>query len=626
MSASPPRYMDPMAPLAPTIEPTTAPQQPTVGGNAAAPSATVEAINKIHREALETSHKEIERLTQQKNEFQSKAVALELQIVELQAQVSQYKTSVEATTTKKDDATAFLDALRQLHTAINAAHAPAAAKVELPSVSSTESINLETAAKLLATLTATVSASKPTVAAPAAAPLTYIPPLQVVTAILAAPSGKAPVQASNTRWPYASVVVSANFDKAVIVEPAAVEVATTVPAVTIVPSKAKKLGWDLKKWGFSVIDAAEALKVELATEPNGGPQHGGILYHVVMGITEDAQLFAADGSQRKEEAAFASMILTIEAHYQQVPYHSSVHAADVVQSFYSLIGMVQLLPPVMTRVEFMAALIAAAGHDVGHPGKNNGYVANLHDPCSLRCGFKSVLETHHIATIFTLLQHQGCDFTLDWKKEDVEIFRSIVVDAVLGTDMAFHKDQIVELHDRIGKVLNGQLSKGFEFVATATITDAQAAIHRKVAVKELLHVADIGALGKPLEVAHPWGVRVTQEFFEQGRCEAALGLPISPLCDETKSPFAESQVGFLDFVILPFYGAIVKIFGYDKLGALTTNALANRAVYVAQCANGGASMAPAPMLDVTPLHARAAQPAPVAPKTFVQPVYASNSV
>lgn len=42
-----------------------------------------------------------------------------------------------------------------------------------------------------------------------------------------------------------------------------------------------------------------------------------------------------------------------------------------------------------------------------------------------------------------------------------------------------------------------------------------------------------------------------EEFFRQGDLERELGLPFSPLCDRNNTLVAESQIGFIEFIVEP---------------------------------------------------------------------------
>ena len=74
----------------------------------------------------------------------------------------------------------------------------------------------------------------------------------------------------------------------------------------------------------------------------------------------------------------------------------------------------------------------------------------------------------------------------------------------------------------------------------------------------LVHAADIGNPTRPFELAKQWSENITKEFFGQGDKEKALGLDVTFLCDRNTTNFAKGQVGFLSFMIDPYYGLIQK--------------------------------------------------------------------
>jgi len=46
-------------------------------------------------------------------------------------------------------------------------------------------------------------------------------------------------------------------------------------------------------------------------------------------------------------------------------------------------------------------------------------------------------------------------------------------------------------------------------------------------------------------------MQLLEEFFRQGDKERKLGLPFSPLCDRNNTLVAESQIGFIEFIVEP---------------------------------------------------------------------------
>jgi hypothetical protein len=69
----------------------------------------------------------------------------------------------------------------------------------------------------------------------------------------------------------------------------------------------------------------------------------------------------------------------------------------------------------------------------------------------------------------------------------------------------------------------------------------------------LLHSADISNPTKPQTMAVRWAENALTEFFAQGDKEKELALPVSPLCDKETTKTADSQIGFLQFVVQPTF-------------------------------------------------------------------------
>ena len=63
-----------------------------------------------------------------------------------------------------------------------------------------------------------------------------------------------------------------------------------------------------------------------------------------------------------------------------------------------------------------------------------------------------------------------------------------------------------------------------------------------------------------------------EEFYYQGDKEKELGLKCS--CDRNIVSLYKSQLGFIDYIITPFYGSFVQIF--PKLNYLKDNIEDNR--------------------------------------------------
>lgn len=86
---------------------------------------------------------------------------------------------------------------------------------------------------------------------------------------------------------------------------------------------------------------------------------------------------------RMEVSKFQTFSLKLQSSYRDndpnVRYHNSIHAADVLQSvyFYMLGAGVQDMCKA-TTFDLASLFLAAAGHDLDHPGNNNLYETKTH--------------------------------------------------------------------------------------------------------------------------------------------------------------------------------------------------------------------------------------------------------
>merc|ERR1719453_194370 len=75
----------------------------------------------------------------------------------------------------------------------------------------------------------------------------------------------------------------------------------------------------------------------------------------------------------------------------------------------------------------------------------------------------------------------------------------------------------------------------------------------------LLHSADVSNPCRTWETASAWGYKVIEEFFAQGDEERKLGIPVQFLNDRFKLNKPNSQIGFIEFMIAPFFFAQIKL-------------------------------------------------------------------
>ncbi|UYV68149.1 dnc [Cordylochernes scorpioides] len=122
-------------------------------------------------------------------------------------------------------------------------------------------------------------------------------------------------------------------------------------------------------------------------------------------------------------------LMTLEDHYQHVPYHNRTHGADVVQSAHVLL-LVPALDNVFSDLEYLALVFAAAIHDVDHPGVTNQFLVNTSDELALMYNDDSILESHSLAVAFKVLQDPSCNIFSSLTRKQYVSLRKMVIDMV----------------------------------------------------------------------------------------------------------------------------------------------------------------------------------------------------
>lgn len=165
----------------------------------------------------------------------------------------------------------------------------------------------------------------------------------------------------------------------------------------------------------------------------------------------------------------------------------------------------------------------------------------------------AVLENYHIAESSKLIMKHGLLDELS--KMELRLIRRRMIDAILATDMATHTKNINQIKSKteaykirdgenLERLQNEDLSKLYE--------------NQQMVLSFCLHCADISNPAKPFVVYRKWVSLIFEEFFEQGDREKEEGLPITVLCDRESTNIPKSQIGFINFVVIPSFQLLLN--------------------------------------------------------------------
>ncbi|KAK6464526.1 nucleotide phosphodiesterase [Scheffersomyces coipomensis] len=184
-------------------------------------------------------------------------------------------------------------------------------------------------------------------------------------------------------------------------------------------------------------------------------------------------------------------------------------------------------PNHLNHLQTLGLLIAALGHDVGHPGVTNAFMIKSLAPTSLLYNERSVLESFHssvfINKILSINWPSLLNVFTESEKQELTL-REIIISSILATDMAEHFEYI----ERLKNLKYNDFIKHNNRV--------------KLICSLLIKCADISNVTRPLRVSSQWAMVLAREFDEVNILEKkihhdeSLNLDLSQDLTYTKVP------------------------------------------------------------------------------------------
>ncbi|XP_062819327.1 dual specificity calcium/calmodulin-dependent 3',5'-cyclic nucleotide phosphodiesterase 1A isoform X3 [Anolis carolinensis] len=277
---------------------------------------------------------------------------------------------------------------------------------------------------------------------------------------------------------------------------------------------------DVDKWSFDVFALNEA---------SGGHSLKFMMYELLIRYDLVSRF-------KIPVPSLISFAETLENGYSKHrnPYHNLIHAADVTHTVHCILLLTGIMHW-LTELEILAMIFAAAIHDYEHTGTTNNFHIQTRSDVAMLYNDRSVLENHHVSAAYKIMQEDEMNILLNLSKDEWRELRTLVIEMVLSTDMSGHFQQIKTIRHTL------QETEG---------------IDKAKAMSLILHAADISHPSKTWNLHFRWTKALMEEFFQQGDKEAELGLPFSPLCDRKSTMVAQSQIGFIDFIVKPTFALL----------------------------------------------------------------------
>lgn len=277
-------------------------------------------------------------------------------------------------------------------------------------------------------------------------------------------------------------------------------------------------------------------------------------------------------STSAEEATLQRFVTAAEKEYLPNPFHSWAHAIDVLQCVVKIMRLISS-ESFLSELEQFVLLISAVSHDLGHFGVNNAFLSEVGHELALQYNDRSPLENMHCAKLYSIVAQSDSNVFAKMSKEAYREARQHSIEMILHTDMVGHQAMVKDL-----QLFYQMNSETFEFPEATGATPEEQMIFQKPDTKKLimdciLHSADVSNPCRTWEVTQTWAHACLEEFFAQGDQEKMLGIPVQFLNDRDKLNRPNSQIGFIEFMIAPFFAA--QIFLWPQLKEFGENLATN---------------------------------------------------
>jgi hypothetical protein len=228
------------------------------------------------------------------------------------------------------------------------------------------------------------------------------------------------------------------------------EKATIQPQLEYSATELKEMDRKLVSWGFDVL-----------SEPPDA------LLGYALRIYDQFEVISKFNLKSDTVAAF---LTEIKNSYLPNPYHNWHHGFSVLHASSLMLrsGVMQLLK----LTDVLALLIAAIGHDVGHPGTNNDFQVHSSSHFAISYNDHSVLENFHASATFRILQLPHCNLLKDMSLQTHAGIRETIIKAILSTDISVHFKMVASLKqkylDAAQKVAAGAAEAAHQVSAAGT--------------------------------------------------------------------------------------------------------------------------------------------------------------
>ncbi|KFY90646.1 hypothetical protein V500_05058 [Pseudogymnoascus sp. VKM F-4518 (FW-2643)] len=288
-----------------------------------------------------------------------------------------------------------------------------------------------------------------------------------------------------------------------------------------------------------------------------------LLYATVTMVKHALNVEGMEDMRLPPDALLKFVVASRNGYNTFVPYHNFRHVVDVLQAVFHLLVRIGSLPSfpegepmesesrstmakMLRPFEALTLLIAAIGHDIGHPGVNNMFLVTIKSPLARLYNDKSVLESYHSAVYCHMLKKL-------WPAVvENEEMKLLLTSCILSTDMGIHKEYMDKLET---------LKESVQNIGDKPVDEGDLKTYRHVACNLLIKCADISNVARPFHCASVWTASLTEEFARQAGMEDRIKIPSTLFAPPARDiiSLGKNQTGFMSFYALPLFKGVAEL-------------------------------------------------------------------
>ncbi|ODV64171.1 3',5'-cyclic-nucleotide phosphodiesterase PDE2 [Ascoidea rubescens DSM 1968] len=231
---------------------------------------------------------------------------------------------------------------------------------------------------------------------------------------------------------------------------------------------------------------------------------------------------------------------------------------------------------VMKPIEVLGLLLAALGHDTGHPGLTNLFLCKHESPLSTIFNETSVLENYHYIMFEKLITNFWTEKHFIDLPKTVSCcisLKNLITESILATDMAKHSEYITKIKHfkELANEYNNNANKNDinkDEIKNKIKNQIKEKLTSKLLCSLIIKCADISNVTRPLRVSTQWGIALGKEFGEIATLESLLTINKRLLdltlrlvsCLKNNPELYKGQIFFINTFALELFKSILEIF------------------------------------------------------------------